>query len=166
MIEDIIFYQGNHQLRNCRCPRSEPWGVERRRARSHQDSRSVPDMIEKQSLNLIDRKLIISHKSCNIILPRLKSLTLHRIRKHSCINWRSQLQLCVKSVHSRCDGSSDRYFMVDPLSYFSFHPVLHYWCNKGNNMCYPVCMLVYIKEPLNVVAAVGLLSCCPLYDAI
>ena len=26
---------------------------------------------------------------------------------------------------------------VDPLSYFSFQPVLHDWCNKG--MCYPVC---------------------------
>ena len=25
-----------------------------------------------------------------------------------------------KSVHSWCDGSSDRFFIVDPLSYFSF----------------------------------------------
>ena len=25
------------------------------------------------------------------------------------------------------------------LSYFSFHPVLHDWCNKGHAMCYPVC---------------------------
>ena len=36
-----------------------------------------------------------------------------------------------KSVRSWCDGSSDRSFMVDPLSYFSFQPVLHDWCNKG-----------------------------------
>ena len=28
---------------------------------------------------------------------------------------------------------------VDPLSYFSFQPVLHDWCNKGCGMCYPVC---------------------------
>ena len=28
---------------------------------------------------------------------------------------------------------------VDPLSYFSFQPVLHDWCNKGRDMCYPVC---------------------------
>ena len=28
---------------------------------------------------------------------------------------------------------------VDPLSYFSFQPVLHDWCNKGRGMCYPVC---------------------------
>ena len=29
--------------------------------------------------------------------------------------------------------------MVDQLSYFSFQPVLHNWCNKGCGMCYPVC---------------------------
>ena len=28
---------------------------------------------------------------------------------------------------------------VNPLSYFSFQPVLHDWCNKGRGMCYPVC---------------------------
>ena len=37
---------------------------------------------------------------------------------------------------------------VDPLSYFLFHPVLHDWCNKGHGMCYPVCGMVHIKEPL------------------
>ena len=37
---------------------------------------------------------------------------------------------------------------VDPLSYFSFQPVLHDWCNKGRAMCYPVCGMVHIKEPL------------------
>ena len=37
---------------------------------------------------------------------------------------------------------------VDPLSYFSFQPVLHDWCNKGRSMCYPVCGMVHIKEPL------------------
>ena len=41
-------------------------------------------------------------------------------------------------------GSSDRSFMVDPLNYFSFQPVLH----KGHGMCYPVCRLEHIKEPL------------------
>ena len=35
-----------------------------------------------------------------------------------------------------------------PLSYFSFQPVLHDWCNKGSGMCYPVFWLVHIKEPL------------------
>ena len=37
---------------------------------------------------------------------------------------------------------------VDPLSYFWFQPVLHDWCNKGRGMCYPVCGMVHIKEPL------------------
>ena len=36
---------------------------------------------------------------------------------------------------------------VDPLSYFSFQPVLHDWCNKGRGMCHPVYGMVYIKEP-------------------
>ena len=38
--------------------------------------------------------------------------------------------------------------MVDPLIYVSFQPVLHDWCTKGRGMCYPVCGLVHIKEPL------------------
>ena len=43
---------------------------------------------------------------------------------------------------------SDRSFIVDPLSSFSFQPVLYDWCNKGRGMCYPLCGMVYIKEPL------------------
>ena len=39
-------------------------------------------------------------------------------------------------------------FIVDPFSYFSFQPVLHDWCNKGRGMCYPVCGMMHIKEPL------------------
>ena len=38
--------------------------------------------------------------------------------------------------------------MVDPLSYFSFQPVFHNWCNKGRGMCYPVYGMVHIKELL------------------
>ena len=53
-----------------------------------------------------------------------------------------------KSVRSWCDRPSDRSFIVDPLSYLSFQPVLHDWCNKGRGMCYPVCGMVHIKEPL------------------
>ena len=37
---------------------------------------------------------------------------------------------------------------VDPLSYFSLQPVLHDWCNKGHGICYPVCGMMHIKEPL------------------
>ena len=46
--------------------------------------------------------------------------------------------------------------MVDPLSYFLFQPVLHDWC-----ICYPVCRMMDIKEPLERVAhvvAAGFLS--------
>ena len=32
--------------------------------------------------------------------------------------------------HSWCDWSSDRSLMVDPLSCFSFKPMLHDWCEK------------------------------------
>ena len=45
---------------------------------------------------------------------------------------------------------------VDPLSYFSFQPVLHDWCNKGRGMCYPVCGMVHIKEPLLLIDKSGL----------
>ena len=38
--------------------------------------------------------------------------------------------------------------MVDPLSYLSYQPVLHDWFNKGCGICYPVCGMVHIKEPL------------------
>ena len=39
--------------------------------------------------------------------------------------------------------------MVDPLGYFSFQqPVPHDWCNKGRGMCYPVCGMMHIKQPL------------------
>ena len=37
---------------------------------------------------------------------------------------------------------------VDALSYFSFQPEHHDWCNKGWGMCNPVCGMVHIKEPL------------------
>ena len=37
---------------------------------------------------------------------------------------------------------------VDPLSYFSFQPVLHDWCNKDRGMCYPVRGMVHIKKTL------------------
>ena len=40
--------------------------------------------------------------------------------------------------------------MLDALSYFSFQPVLHDY-HKGCGMCYPVCGIVYIKDPMLVV---------------
>ena len=38
--------------------------------------------------------------------------------------------------------------MVYPLVCFSFQPVPHDWCKKGCGMCYPVCGMMHIKEPL------------------
>ena len=35
-----------------------------------------------------------------------------------------------------------------PVLKFSFQPVLHDWCNKSRDMCYPVCAVMHIKEPL------------------
>ena len=44
---------------------------------------------------------------------------------------------------------SVNHFIVSPLQiYFSFQPVLHDWYNKGCGMCYPVCEMVHIKEPM------------------
>ena len=39
--------------------------------------------------------------------------------------------------------------------YFSFQPVLHDWCNKGRGICYPVCGMVHIKEPLLLIEKSG-----------
>ena len=69
-----------------------------------------------------------------------KMISLHQ-------KWGQDVAPC-KSIHSWCDASSDRSFMVDSLSYFSFQSVLHDWCNKGHGMCYPVCGMMHIKEPL------------------
>ena len=56
-----------------------------------------------------------------------------------------------RTISGRCHEDSwledyPRYsVMVDPLSYFLFNPVLHDWCNKGRDMCYPVCGMMHIK---------------------
>ena len=48
---------------------------------------------------------------------------------------------------------------VDPLSYFSFQPVLHDSCNKGRGMYYPVCGMMHIKEPLLLIGKSSLCGC-------
>ena len=64
----------------------------------------------------------------------------------------------VTVLGARCSSEVERSLLVrwvvgsilhglDPLSYFSFQPVLHDWCNKGRGMCYPVCGMVHIKKP-------------------
>ena len=34
------------------------------------------------------------------------------------------------------------------LTYFSFQPLLHDWCNKSRSRCYSICEMEHIKEPL------------------
>ena len=53
--------------------------------------------------------------------------------------------ICVNDYCFTCD------FMMDTLRYFSFQPVLHNWCNKGRGMCYHVCGMVNIKQPLPLI---------------
>ena len=57
----------------------------------------------------------------------------------------SEMYLRGKIVRLLCDGSSDRSFMVNPLSYFSLQPVLHDLFNKGRGTCYPICGMMHIK---------------------
>ena len=79
--------------------------------------------------------MIDDHQSLKHIISDI-DVTIHKTELNALLNL------------SWCDGSSDRSFMVDPLSYFSFQPVLHDWSNKSCGMCYPVCGMVHIKEPL------------------
>ena len=58
---------------------------------------------------------------------------------------------CSSVVRAFAHGAMGRWIdpsEENPLSYFSFQPVFHDWCNKGRGMCYPVCGMVHIKEPL------------------
>ena len=82
--------------------------------------------------------------ACSVVPP------IYSSRKHTVTYHFSDLREVYSgnSIRSWCDGSSDRSSMEDPLSYLSFQPVLHDWCNKGRGMCYPVCGMVHIKEPL------------------
>ena len=52
-------------------------------------------------------------------------------------------------------GRRIKTLMVDLLNYFSFQPVLHDRCNKDCGMCYPVCMMVHIKEPLLLIREIS-----------
>ena len=38
--------------------------------------------------------------------------------------------------------------MVDPSNDFLFLEVLYDWYNKEHGMCYPVCGMVHIKDPM------------------
>ena len=53
-----------------------------------------------------------------------------------------------KNIRSWRDGSSDRSFMVDPLSYSRSSQCSMTGVKKGRGMCYPVCGMMHIKRTL------------------
>ena len=62
--------------------------------------------------------------------------------------WGIELSLDPLSYFSPIELFLTHWAISHPLSYFSFQPVLHDWCNKGHGMYYPVLGMVHIKEPL------------------
>ena len=50
-----------------------------------------------------------------------------------------------------------------PSFHGGFQPVLHNWCNKGCGMCYPVCGMVHIKEPLLLIGKSSPCGCIRLH---
>ena len=82
-------------------------------------------------------KLITSdrlwQKLANVLLEDIGGTVIYKFKTPQLITLRKQI------------GNA---FATHPLSYFPFQPVLHDWCNKGRGMCYPVCGMVHIKEPL------------------
>ena len=59
----------------------------------------------------------------------------------------SQKYYCSKHIVQWVVGSIIHDRLIE-LFLFSFQPVLHDWCNKGCGMCYPICGMMHIKEPL------------------
>ena len=80
--------------------------------------------------------LVFDHLSHNHIEPRAEY--------HFCLD--------VRLVHSDLSLEETLLFARgDPLGYFLFQPVHYDWCNKGRGVCYPVCGMVHIKEPLQLI---------------
>ena len=79
----------------------------------------------------------------------LQQLALNVHIKHSDLTQLTANKKCVKYDINFFFNYSNRVVLQDNTSLaFSFQPVLHDWCNKGRGMCYPVCGMVHIKEPL------------------
>ena len=59
------------------------------------------------------------------------------------------INMASHTVISRVSALGVIGYWFDPsLSYFSFKPVLHNWCNKGHGMYYPVSETGHIIDPL------------------
>ena len=61
-------------------------------------------------------------------------------------NQLGQVQASWAGLEGQPCSQSLSVYIVDPLRYFSFQPVLHDWCNIGRGMCHPVCGMVHIKK--------------------
>ena len=73
------------------------------------------------------------------------------LRRHlSCLSVTGLLLVEVgESVNERKNRVVAINISIEPLRTRSgCKPVLHDWCNIGRGMCYPVCGMVRIKEPL------------------
>ena len=81
---------------------------------------------------------------------------LGRLLNHS--NMGQNINRAQTSDKLPVDGAADCWIShssKDPLSYFSFQPMLHNWCNKVHGMYYPVCDKVHEKEPLLLIGKSG-----------
>ena len=66
------------------------------------------------------------------------------------------ISLCILSYHIVSYHMSSYFipsylilsYIILNLISLSFQPVPHDWCNKGCGVCYPVCVMVHIKETL------------------
>ena len=79
----------------------------------------------------------------------------HQIDPSWWTHWQLHRSEMQQSLMVRCIIGS---ILHGPLSYLLSQPVLHNWCNKGHGMCYPVCGMMHIKEPLLLIEKSSL--CC------
>ena len=56
--------------------------------------------------------------------------------------------VCVIVVVFIIDALTKQTICLNNINTISFLPMLHDWCNKCRGMCYLVCGMVHIKEPL------------------
>ena len=50
-----------------------------------------------------------------------------------------------------CNGKLNFVNLFQATVFYQVQPVLHDWCNKGCCMCYLVCGMMHIKEPLPLI---------------
>ena len=50
------------------------------------------------------------------------------------------------------------YLCSNQIKNVFWQPVLHDWSNKGRGMCYPVCGMTHIKEPLLLIGKSSICS--------